>query len=114
MEITFNELPRAISQLYDKLTGIEQLLLSRELSTKTESDQLLTVQETADFLHLSVPTIYGLNSKGELPACKRGKRLYFSKQELTNWIKAGRKKTNSEIQAEADVYVQGTKKGGKS
>lgn len=112
MKITFNELPVAVSALHEKLSNIEHLLLARQETTQPETDQLLTVQETASFLHLSVPTIYGLNSKGELPSCKRGKRLYFSKYELTNWIKAGRKKTVSELRAEADAYLQGTKKGG--
>jgi len=36
--------------------------------------------------------------------------LYFSKQELTDWIKAGRKKTNAEIEQEAKAYLLNNKK----
>ncbi len=42
-----------------------------------ETDQLLTIQQAAEFLKLSVPTLYGLVSKSQLPVSKRGKRLYF-------------------------------------
>ena len=80
--------------------------------SKEQSEQLLTIQEAANLLHLSVPTIYSKHSKGELPGvCKRGKRLYFSKVSLINWIKEGRKKSNSEIAAEADAYFSNNKNG---
>jgi hypothetical protein len=70
-------------------------------STPTDTEQLLTIQQAGEILNLSVPTIYGLVSRAEIPVSKRGKRLYFSKQELLDWVKAGRKKTNSEIADEA-------------
>lgn len=80
--------------------------------TPVQPEQLLTVQEAANLLHLTVPTIYSKHSKGELPGvCKRGKRLYFSRQSLIEWIKEGRKKSNAEIEQEAESYLK--KKGGK-
>jgi len=79
--------------------------------TGTEED-ILSIQQAADFLKLTVPTLYTLNSKGEIPSCKRGKRLYFSKADLVNWVKVGRRKTVSEIDAEAGSYL--IKKGGRS
>ena len=75
-----------------------------------ETDELLTVQDTAKFLSLSVPTVYGLISKGELPVMKRSKRCYFSKVELINYLKQGRKKTLAETASEAEQYCK-TKKG---
>lgn len=77
-----------------------------------ETDELLTVQDTAKFLSLSVPTVYGLISKGELPVMKRSKRCYFSKVELINYLKQGRKKTLAETAAEADAYLGNHKKKG--
>ena len=66
--------------------------------TPTEQpEQFLTIQEAAEFLRLSVPTLYGKVSKGELPVMKRSKRLYFSRTELMEYIKEGRKKSNAEI-----------------
>jgi excisionase family DNA binding protein len=69
------------------------------------TDELLTIEQTALFLKLAKPTIYGLISKGELPVMKRSKRCYFSKAELINYLKQGRKKTNSEIEAETDLFL---------
>ena len=74
-------------------------------------EQLLTIQEAADFLSLTVPTMYSKVSKGELPVMKRSKRLYFSRTELLEYLKDGRKKSNSEIEQEAESYLLNTKKG---
>ena len=92
-----------------KLSGIEKLLLElkQPLSQTDEpKDSLMTVEGAADFLSLTVPTIYSKVSKGEIPFMKQSKRLYFSRQELTNYIKKGRKKTNAEVLAEADTYLK--------
>jgi excisionase family DNA binding protein len=76
------------------------------------TEQLLTIQEAAEFLSLTVPTMYSKVSKGELPVMKRSKRLYFSRTELLEYLKQGRKKTNAEIKQEAEAYLLNTKKGG--
>jgi excisionase family DNA binding protein len=98
-----------------RLSNIETLLLDlkhlpKEQPTQTQQDELLTVQDTAEFLSLSVPTIYGLISKGELPVMKRSKRCYFSKSELMDYLKQGRKKTLAETASDADQYLK-SKKG---
>ncbi len=94
-----------------RLSNIETLLLdlkhtAKESGKETETDELLTVQDAAKFLSLSVPTIYGLISKNELPVMKRSKRCYFSKIELINYLKQGRKKTIAETAKVADNYIK--------
>ncbi len=74
-------------------------------------EQLLTIQEAAEFLSLTVPTMYSKVSKGELPVMKRSKRLYFSRTELLEYLKDGRKKSNAEIEQEAKAYLLNNKKG---
>ena len=76
-----------------------------------QQEQLLSIQEAAEFLSLKVPTMYSKVSKGELPVMKRSKRLYFSRIELMKYIKDGRKKTNVEIEEEAETYLLDNKKG---
>jgi len=105
-KLTFNELPEAVNQLSSKLDTIEKLLVQQnEPPPPGPQDQLLTIQEAAKFLRLSVPTIYSKVSRGELPVMKRTKRLYFSIQELTDYLKAGRKISKVEIEAEANSYI---------
>lgn len=82
----------------------------QEVHQQSETDELLTVQDAAKFLSLTVPTVYGLISKGELPVMKRSKRCYFSKVELIDYLKQGRRKTLAETAIEAERYCK-TKKG---
>jgi excisionase family DNA binding protein len=74
-------------------------------------EQLFTISEASDFLHLSRATIYSKVSKGELPVMKRSKRLYFSRTELLEYLKYGRKKSKAEIEQEAEAYLLNHKKG---
>jgi len=103
--LSFDQLPSAVSQLNKKLENIERLLENSKQQAPIQSDNLLTIHEAAEFLKLTVPTLYTKVSKGELPVMKRTKRLYFSRLELMDYLKAGRKRTNSEIEAEAESYL---------
>ena len=76
-----------------------------------QPEQLLTIQEAAQFLNLTVPTIYSKVSKRELPVMKRGKRLYFSSIELMEYLKGGKRKSNAELEDEAKAYLSNKKKG---
>jgi len=69
-------------------------------------DELLTIEQAAAFLSLSVPTLYTKTSTGQIPFMKRGKRLYFSRVELMEYLKAGRHKTRAEQIAEAGQHLK--------
>lgn len=93
-----------------RLNNIETLLLdlkhnSKEPNECPKQDQLLTVPQAAEFLTLSVPTVYGLISKGAIPCMKRSKRVYFSRDELITYLKQGKKQTVSELATETDQYL---------
>jgi len=99
MKYTFEELPQAISVLHEKVDRIKDLLLeNRSQNPQRPRDDLLTIGQAAEFLSLSVPTLYTKVSRKEIPVNKRGKRLYFSMVELSEWVRSGRKKTEEEIQ----------------
>lgn len=104
--ITFDDLPKAFVQLFAKIENVEKLLLQNVNIPQKATEELLTVQDAANFLSLSVPTIYGLISKGQLPVMKRAKRCYFSKDDLLDYVKQGRKKTLLEIEAEAQSFTK--------
>ena len=82
---------------------------STKIESITQQDELLTIQQASELLNLSVPTIYSKVSKKELPVMKRSKRLYFSRTELIEYLKAGKRKSSAEIEAEADVYLSNKK-----
>jgi len=83
----------------------------QKVEPTNQPEQLLTIQEAAEFLSLTVPTMYSKVSKGELPVMKRSKRLYFSRIELLDYLKHGRRKSNAEIEQEAKAYLLNNKKG---
>ncbi|MBK8604273.1 MAG: helix-turn-helix domain-containing protein [Saprospiraceae bacterium] len=64
----------------------------------SNQEEYINISEAAKVLSLSIHTIYGLVNKNILPYNKRGRRLYFSRVELTNWIKEGRRKTKVELE----------------
>jgi excisionase family DNA binding protein len=99
--ITFEQLPQAVSRLQEQLNNIEQLIL-RGAALPPETDELLTISQAAKFLNLSIPTIYCKVSRKEIPVNKQGKRLYFYKSELANWINTGRKKNIAENNREVE------------
>ena len=110
--LTFDKLPEAVTMLTKEVSELKRLLIEKQEQTPTDQpEQLLTVQEAAEFLRLTVPTIYSKVSKGELPVMKRGKRLYFSRTELLEYLKGGRKKSNDEIEREAEACLLNKKKG---
>lgn len=79
--------------------------------TQPEQEQLLSVEEAATFLRITAPTLRNKVSMGEIPAMKQGKRLYFSRTELVEHIKSGRKKTNAEIEQQVEAYISRKRKG---
>lgn len=108
MELTFEQLPKAVSTILESLQRIENLLQQKN-EPFLESDKPMTVKETAAFLNVSVSAIYKLTMTMEIPCNKKSKRIYFMRSDIIEWIKTGRRKTMSEIQAEADKYMLRTR-----
>ncbi len=96
-------------EISERLSRIEHSLLDLQAahsSIPPEVDKLKNIKEAAEFLHLSVYTIYSKVSRGELPSMKKGKRLYFSTQDLTDYVKSGKKLTLTDIEAKAEQYLK--------
>lgn len=111
--LTFEQLPKAVTMLTKEVSELKRLLIEKQEQVPSEHlEQLLTIDEVSSLLHIAKPTIYSKISKNELPGvCKQGKRLYFDRQIIIDWIKQGRKKSNAEIEAEAKAYLMRNKKG---
>lgn len=94
-----------------RLNSIENLLLdlkhapSETATPASNTNDLMTVHQTAEFLSLAVPSIYSMVSRGVLPYMKRSKRIYFSRAELMEYLKAGRHHTNAEVMANANQLI---------
>lgn len=108
---SFDQLPSAVNKIFERLAKIEQLLNEKEDEPQKTVDTLLTIEEAAEFLSLAVPTLYSMVSRQQIPYMKPAKRLYFSRLDLMEYLKTGRRKTNEEISAEADRYLLSKKAG---
>ena len=75
--------------MFDKLTSIESLLVATQ-------PKPLTLKEAAEFLDFSRSYLYRLTSQGRIPCYKpEGKRVYFDRAELVDWLKRNRNRTQA-------------------
>ncbi|WP_266367778.1 helix-turn-helix domain-containing protein [Tellurirhabdus rosea] len=107
--ISFAQLPSAMVMLLKKVDELTATIQHLQGQERHEAEELFDVTQTAEYLKLSPHTIYKLVERRELPSFKlNDRKLYFSKVELTKWVKQGRRKTNAEIAAEASTYIINT------
>jgi hypothetical protein len=106
--ITFDTLPQAVTQLFNKLENIEQILLYRSKETEPK-DQWLNLTELCLYRpdKPAKATVYSEVHNGLIPFHKRGKKLYFLKSEIDAWLSLGRHRTKKEILSEAIEIKEG-------
>lgn len=82
---------------------LKDFFSSFQFQPKTETDDIGKGAEFASKITgKAVPTIYDLVHKRLIPHSKVGKDLYFSRNDLIQWLKDGKRKTTAEIQSEAN------------
>ena len=112
MEITFEQLPKAFSNLTNEVSEIKRLLLEKSNEQPTEPDRWFNLTELCIYHpdKPQKPTVYGWVNSKTIPVHKGGKKLRFLKSEIDFWLKQGKKKTFEEIDNETEQYFK-TKKG---
>ena len=113
-QLSFNDVPQALAHLINKVVKIETLLIEKQPQTE-EADKWLNLNDLCNYHpdHPAKPTVYTWIGQRSIPYHKKGKKLMFLKSEIDNWLKEGRRKTNAEIQAEAEQFVANRKEGRK-
>ncbi len=100
----------AVIQVND-LTAIVKQAVREALAAKStpepkeEQPDLGGIDLACEVTGLCKSTIYKLKMDGKLPVKKQGKKLYFSRKELTAWIEAGNIKTATELETEAVAHL---------
>lgn len=70
-------------KLVETITKIESELSELRILKK----EVLTLSEACFYIQVSASYIYKLTSKGQIPHyCPNGKRLYFKRSELDEWL----------------------------
>lgn len=76
---------------------------------KTEEEDLLDFNGMCRFLGIAQSTGYAKTSNNEIPHFKKGRKLFFRKSELVQWIEEGRRKTSKDLDELAEHYLKNSK-----
>ncbi len=105
--MTINNPFLTISQ---QLTELKSIVLGMQPPVTPEQkepvEDILSIDEAAKFLGIAKQTAYIWSSKKLLPSMKVGKKLYFSRTDLMEFLKSHRRKTISEIQKDSKTFKQ--------
>lgn len=96
----FNDLEQKLDNLTSMVSELSRQL---NLLHSLEKDNPLDMAGAAEFLGVTKSVIYKFTHKRTIPHFKRGKRIYFSKEELRKWLAHNRKLTVEEIKAQAKL-----------
>lgn len=72
-------------------------------NSTSQPNTILNISEAASYVNLARQTIYGLTSRRLIPFIKKGKKLYFRKLDLDEWLLKGRQLTKEEIEREFEI-----------
>ncbi len=106
-ELTYNDLPQAVTQLYNKLENIERLLLEKSTTALPQPESWFDLNELVKYdpEKRTKPTFYGYIHRREIPFHKRLKKVVFLKSEIDSWLMQGKKKTFAETANDAAAYL---------
>lgn len=113
-QFTFNDLPDVVATLVEEIRGLKSLVESGQKNAKADNtNPWMTLKEFQQFHpeHPAAPTIYGRVRVGLVPYYKKGKKLIFKRQEIEDWLNAGRQKTDIEMETEAINYINHRRTG---
>ncbi|WP_299007939.1 helix-turn-helix domain-containing protein [uncultured Tenacibaculum sp.] len=94
----------------ERLRNIENLLeniysnIGRN-ETNIITSKIMDIEQLSDYLGLSKSHIYKLTSTHSIPHSKRGKRLYFDKETINNWVLEHKIWTQDDIEKQAADYL---------
>ena len=110
--ITIQELPALLLQLSEDAAFIKRHLLETKRESSSTENQWFNLNEHRACLpnKPAKATIYYDVCTNLIPYHKSTKNLRFLKSKVDAWLKEGKKKTTSDIQAEADEFLSSRKR----
>lgn len=94
--------------IIDKLNNIENLLkavMKKDNGTIVVTE-VFNLNQAAEYVSLSKSAIYKKTSERNIPHFKQGKKLFFKRSELDNWLTQNRISTHAEIEQMASEYIR--------
>ena len=90
------------TDIIEKLDRIEQRLQDQQLPSRGT----LNLKEACQYLGISTSCIYKMTSQRRIPFYRPGgKRLYFKREDLDQWMLSNRVEAESDIERRAYEYL---------
>ena len=91
-----------LEKISAQLAAIEQMLQEqRQLMFNKET---LDLEEAVAYTRYSKGYLYKLTSQKQVPHFKRGRKIFFDKAALDEWLKESPIKSQEQIESEAETY----------
>ena len=88
--------------ILEKLERLEQRIGEQNLLMK----EVLNFNDACSYLDISASHLYKLTSQKSIPHfCPQGKKLYFNRAELDEWLQRNRQSSTDEIETMAANYL---------
>jgi excisionase family DNA binding protein len=88
--------------ILEKLEKLEQRIGEQNLLMK----EVLNFNDACNYLDISASHLYKLTSQKSIPHfCPQGKKLYFNRTELDEWLQRNRQSSTDEIETMAANYL---------
>lgn len=99
----FESIEHKLQSLQSQVDGLTDLLREALQSNEQQhqSDHTDGIALAVEVTGLAKGTVYNLVAERKIPHYKRGKRIYFNRLELQNWIREGKRLTRDEL---GDMY----------
>jgi excisionase family DNA binding protein len=82
MEVTFNNLPQAISSLLEEISSLKTILSAQNKNSESNPQERLTRKEIKDQYKVCYATIHNLMKNGSLPYVKVGRKTLFKREDV--------------------------------
>ena len=91
--VTNEDLYGVITTLVQKVESLESSI--QDIKNTSDKDELLDIEELAEFLGKSKVTVYRLKHDKKIPYIKQGNRIYFLKKDVMEWLKSNRRESKA-------------------
>ena len=97
--------------ILNKLNAIEDLLrtsmknANSPVVVKESLPNVLNLKQASEYVSMSKSAIYKKTADRTIPHFKQGKKLYFKRIELDDWLTGMKISTKAEIEIEVDEYL---------
>lgn len=91
-----------VQVILEKLAQLEGKIEEQNLLQK----EVLTFNDVCKYLDISSSHLYKLTSQKQIPHfCPQGKKLYFNRTEVDQWLMRNRQETTEDIETAAANYL---------